>query len=256
MKHKSGKERPERPKRERKEKIAKGKTEKPKRKTNRYIKALRHLILLGLAGSVILLGINFTVIAAGNKYIVTPEKAAEKQAVCILVLGAGVAGVNNAPSLMLADRLLQGVKLYELGASDRLLMSGDHGRENYDEVNTMKRFAIDQGVPSNNIFMDHAGFSTYESMYRARDIFKAKKIIIVTQKYHLFRALYIARHMGLEAWGVPSDPRAYGGQEYRAAREVLARDKDFFFVMFKPKPTYLGDAIPVNGDGDLTNDKK
>jgi vancomycin permeability regulator SanA len=102
--------------------------------------------------------------------------------------------------------------------------------------------------------MDHAGFSTYESLYRARDIFKVKKVIIVTQKYHLSRALYVAQNLGLEAYGVASDPRQYAGQNYREIREVLARIKDFFYVLAKPKPTFLGEAIPVSGNGDLTND--
>lgn len=155
---------------------------------------------------------------------------------------------------MLEDRLSQGVALYENGSSDRLLMSGDHGREDYDEVNVMKRFAVDKGVPSAHVFMDHAGFSTYESLYRARDVFKARKIIIVTQRYHLYRALYIADKLGLEAFGVPSDPRRYTGQRQRELREVLARAKDFFSVIIKPRPTYLGKAIPVTGDGDATND--
>lgn len=155
---------------------------------------------------------------------------------------------------MLEDRLLQGIELYENGASNRLLMSGDHGRKEYDEVNVMKQFAMDRNIVSEHIFMDHAGFSTYESLYRARDVFKAKKIIVVTQEYHLYRALYIAEKLGLEAYGVASDPRQYAGQEYRELREIFARVKDFFNVIFKPEPTYLGEAIPVSGNGDLTND--
>ena len=134
-------------------------------------------------------------------------------------------------------------------------MSGDHGTVSYDEVNTMKQYAIDAGVPSSDVFMDHAGFSTYESVYRARDVFKAKKIIIVTQTYHLYRALYIANELGLEAYGVASDYDVYINQTQRELREVLARNKDFFTALFKPKPTYLGDAIPVSGNGDVTNDK-
>ena len=102
--------------------------------------------------------------------------------------------------------------------------------------------------------MDHAGFSTYESIYRARDIFQADKIIIVSQEYHLYRALYIAEKLGLEAYGVPSNPREYVGQGRRDIREVLARVKDFFNVMIEPEPTYLGDIIPVSGNGDKTND--
>lgn len=100
------------------------------------------------------------------------------------------------------------------------------------------------------------GFSTYESLYRAKDIFKVDKIIIVTQKYHLYRALYIANELGIEAYGVNSDPRKYVGATIREIREILARDKDFAKCIFKPEPTYLGDEIPINGDGDITNDKE
>ena len=119
----------------------------------------------------------------------------------------------------------------------------------------MKDYTIKNGIKSEDIFMDHAGFSTYESIYRAKEIFKAKKIVIVTQKYHLYRALYIANKLGLEAYGVNSDPRRYSGASYRELREVLARNKDFFKCIIKPKPTYLGEVIPVSGNGDITNDK-
>lgn len=157
---------------------------------------------------------------------------------------------------MLEDRLLEGIKLYQNGASDKIIMSGDHGRKEYDEVSIMKNYAIEKGIPSENIFMDHAGFSTYESIYRAKDIFQAKKIVIVTQKYHLYRALYIANQLGLEAYGVGADPRQYVGEIYIEIREILARDKDFIKCIFKPEPTYLGDTIPVSGNGDITNDSK
>lgn len=184
--------------------------------------------------------------------IITLEQASERNADCILILGAGV--WDSGPSHMLEDRLLQGIDLYWAEASDRLLMSGDHGSADYDEVNTMKNFAIERDVPSEHVFMDHAGFSTYESMYRARDIFQVKKIVIVTQEFHLYRALYIANKLGLDAYGVSSDPRPYASQEYREIREMLARIKDFFTVLFQPEPAYLGDSIPIDGDGDLTND--
>ena len=119
----------------------------------------------------------------------------------------------------------------------------------------MKSFAIDKGVPSTDIFMDHAGFSSYESIYRAKEIFGAKKIIVITQKYHLYRSLYIANSLGLEAYGVKADLRKYIGQSYRELREIIARDKDCIKCIFKPKSKYLGETIPVNGDGDITNDK-
>ena len=134
-------------------------------------------------------------------------------------------------------------------------MSGDHGTQEYDEVNVMKDFAIEKGVPSEDIFMDHAGFSTYESIYRAKEIFGVKKMIIVTQQYHLYRALYIAKQFEIEAYGVPSNPRKYSGQVFREIREVFARDKDWIQCIVKPKPTYLGESIPVSGNGDITNDK-
>lgn len=219
-----------------------------------YLKILMSLIIVGLAGIVVIICINGYVKASVKNRIITPEEAAALEEVdCILVLGAGVFD-NGRPSSMLSDRLSVGVDLYKSGASDRLLMSGDHGRVGYDEVNVMKQYAIDAGIPSSEIFMDHAGFSTYESLYRARDIFEADKIIIVSQEYHLYRALYIGEKLGLEVYGVASDPRQYAGQSKREVREVLARVKDFLYVIAKPKPTYLGDSIPVSGNGDLTND--
>lgn len=198
------------------------------------------------------LGIDYYVVKSTEKYILAPENAGEGYD-CILVLGCGVHG--DTPSHMLEDRLLQGIELYENGASEKMLMSGDHGKENYDEVNVMKDFAVRRGVSAENIFMDHAGFSTYESMYRAKEIFTAEKILIVTQDYHLHRAIYDARAMGIEAYGVASNPRTYAGQLYRDIREVLARNKDFIYCIIKPEPTYLGDEIPVQGNGNVTNDK-
>lgn len=176
-----------------------------------------------------------------------------KDADCILILGAGVR--NNEPSPMLKDRLDEGIALYKEGKTPKIIMSGDHGQEDYDEVNLMKKYAIDKGVPSSDIFMDHAGFSTYESIYRAKEIFQAKKVIIVTQDYHLYRALYIANELGLKAVGFPSNPRSYPGQTMRDIREIAARVKDVFTCMIQPKPTYLGESIPVSGNGDITNDQ-
>ena len=188
-----------------------------------------------------------------NQIIEKGDYSTLKNIDCIIILGAGIWG--DKPSPMLEDRLKEGILLYNNEVSDKIIMSGDHGREEYDEVNTMKKYAIENGIPSENIFMDHAGFSSYESIYRAKEIFNAKKVVIVTQKYHLYRALYIANQLGLEAYGVGADPRQYVGAIYREAREILARNKDFIKCIFKPEPTYLGDTIPVSGNGDITNDK-
>ena len=204
--------------------------------------------------ALIILTINLYVKETTNKQIINNSDYTKLENIdCIIVLGAGI--WREKPSPMLEDRLLEGINLYNNNVSNKIIMSGDHGREEYDEVNIMKNYAIEKGVPSENIFMDHAGFSTYESIYRAKEIFKAKKVVIVTQKYHLYRALYIANQLGLEAYGVGSDPRKYVGATYRELREILARDKDFIKCIFKPEPTYLGETIPVSSNGNATNDK-
>lgn len=228
--------------------------EKQREKNMLKILIIIILILCALIG-IMMLSINFYVVNKTKSKMVTEKQAKELENVdCILVLGAGIWG--DKPSPMLEDRLLQGIALYNNQTSSKIIMSGDHGKEEYDEVNVMKDFAIEKGVKSEDIFMDHAGFSTYDSVYRAKEIFKAQKIIIVTQKYHLHRALHVAEKLGIEAYGVASDQRKYRGQVVRELREVLARDKDFFKCIIKPEPTYLGDTIPVSGNGDATNDKK
>ena len=194
---------------------------------------------------IIALGINLFVRLSTKKQIIKEDQYSNLSDVdCIIILGAGIWG--DKPSPMLEDRLQEGIKLYQNNVSDKIIMSGDHGKKEYDEVNIMKKYVVERGIPSENIFMDHAGFSTYESIYRAKEVFQAKKIVIVTQKYHLYRALYIANRLGIEAYGVGSDPRQYVGATNREIREILARDKDFIKCIFKPKPTYLGDTIPVN----------
>lgn len=188
-----------------------------------------------------------------NKILTEKEYSKIKDIDCIIVLGAGVWG--DRPSPMLKDRLDKAITLYAKGIAPKIIMSGDHGKEDYDEVNIMKDYAIEKGIPSEDIFMDHAGFSTYDSIYRAKEIFGAKKIVIVTQEYHLYRALYISKSLGVQAYGVMAEPKKYGGQFYRDIREVLARNKDFIKCIWKPTSTYLGQEIPVNGNGDVTNDK-
>ena len=212
------------------------------------------LICLGVLGVCALLGVNGYVKAVAKDAILLEEQAAELADVdCIIVLGCKV-WEDGRPSHMLQDRLERAISLYRLGAAPKLLMSGDHGTQEYDEVNAMKQYAIDAGIPSEHIFMDHAGFSTYETVYRAKEIFGAEKVVIVTQQYHLYRALYIAEKLDVEAYGVASDYRTYAGQTMRDLREILARCKDFVTTILKPQPTYLGEAITVSGDGNITND--
>lgn len=223
-----------------------------KKKTLRMLLSI--FLCLCILGITALTVINSIVKLSTGDQIISSEEAAKLEDIdCILVLGCFVKD-DGRPSDMLFDRLTRGVELYDLGAAPKLLMSGDHGREEYDEVAAMKQFAIDEGIPSEDVFMDHAGFSTYESIYRAKEIFQADKILIVTQEYHLYRALYIANQLGVEAYGVSSDYHTYVGQFMRDFREMLARVKDCATCIFKPEPPYLGEAIPVFGDGNITND--
>lgn len=217
-------------------------------------KIIKYVVIVLIIMILIVFAINFYVKLSTKKQIIENNDYSNLEDIdCIIILGAGIWG--DKPSPMLEDRLLEGISLYENNVSKKMIMSGDHGREEYDEVNIMKKFAIEKGVSSEDIFMDHAGFSSYESIYRAKEIFGVNKIVIVTQKYHLYRALYIANQLGIEAYGVGADPRQYVGATYRELREILARNKDFVKCIFKPEPTYLGDTIPVSGNGDITNDK-
>lgn len=219
---------------------------------NKIIKRIILIIgILAVVGIIIVLGINLFVKNSVKDKIVD-ENSLDKNYDAILVLGAGLR--NGKPSPVLKDRLDMAYKLYEDGYSKKIIVSGDHGKKYYDEVNVMKNYLLDKGVDSNNIFMDHAGFSTYDSVYRAKEIFLANKIIIVTQQFHLYRSLYIAKQLKLDAVGVSATLRDYSGSVKFEIREILARDKDFVKSIFKPEPKYLGDTISVFGDGNATND--
>lgn len=214
------------------------------------------LLLLCLIFAQIPILINAYMYEFSSRYILTVEEASEGKFDCVLVLGAGVWG--ESPSPMLEERLNRGIEVYKTGCADRILMSGDHGRTEYDEVNVMKDFAVGKGAVAEEVFMDHAGFSTYESMYRAKEVFQVEKVVIVTQKYHLYRAVYNARRLGLDAYGVAADGQynySLPVRTFNNARESLARCKDFLWCIFKPEPTYLGEVIPISSSGVLTDDK-
>ena len=222
---------------------------------------LRLAVFLGV---LLLLGLIMVLSLSGAIVDRTSERVSSHEAVdrfkaengsfdCILVLGCGVKE-DGTPSDRLRDRVKVGVDLYHAGAAPKLLMSGDHGREGYDEVSAMLKLAVELGVPEEDVFLDHAGFSTYESIYRAQYIFSCKSMIVVTQEYHLYRALYIAESFGIEARGVSADLVPYAKMMYHNTRETLARCKDFFFALTKPSPTYLGDTIDLAGDGRVTHE--
>ncbi|MBE6625697.1 MAG: SanA protein [Ruminococcaceae bacterium] len=223
-----------------------------KKRSNKRLKAVVITGIIVIAALIFVAAVNIRMILGAKGRILTPESINLSDYDCILVLGAGVRD-DGSPSHMLEDRLLTGISLFDSGVSNTILMSGDHGRVEYDEVNTMKNYAVSKGVPAERIFLDHAGFSTYDSLYRAKEIFGAEKVVIVTQEYHLYRALAIADSLGIEALGVSADLRPYYGQFAREVREVAARAKDFFYILFKPEPVVLGETISFDDSGEVTD---
>lgn len=191
----------------------------------------------------------------GEEGAISDEQIYEMKSIqpeCIMVLGASV-NPNGTPSPMLRDRLQTGIELYFRGVAPKLLLTGDNGQMDYNEVQVMKNYAVNAGVPEEDIFLDHAGFSTYDSVYRASYVFNVKSMVAVTQKYHLYRTLYGCEKMGIEAVGAGSDQEVYSGQEMREGREILARAKDCIKWIVNPEATFLGEAIPISGNGIATH---
>ena len=220
--------------------------------------ALWQTALLLLLCASLLVGLILTV--SGCVVSITSERITTKDALsaelgagkydCILVLGAGV-WRDGTPSPMLHDRVTVACEAYAALGDVPLLMSGDHTGD-YNEVGVMKALAVELGVPSEDVFLDHEGYSTYESLYRAKQVFGAKRILIITQEYHLYRALYIARELGMEAEGISADLRPYRKQASYDIREHLARFKDFFTAAEGDYDGHLDPPVDLNGDGNLT----
>ncbi len=204
---------------------------------------------------ILVFSLNGVVVGTTNKKIIKEEAITSITDLdAILVLGCKV-NPDGTPSMMLENRVNKGIELYKK-TGIKLILSGDHGKEEYDEVNTMKKMVINEDISKEDVFLDHAGFSTYDSIYRAKYVFGAKRVIIVTQRYHLYRALYIANKIGLDAYGIPADNIPYKAINIKnEIREVLARDKDVFKTIFKPKSKYVGDSIDIKGSGEITFDE-
>jgi SanA protein len=195
---------------------------------------------------------NTAVYIKSHKYIY--DKVSEvPKCYTAIVLGAKVSS-KGVPSDFLQDRLDVAIELYKNNKIVRFLLSGDHGRANYDEVNNMKNYLINHGINARDIFLDHAGFDTYSSMVRAKKIFQINDVIIVSQEFHLPRAIYIARNKGLVAYGIKADKRNYAALKSLKFRELLAKVKAFAEVSINKKPKYLGNQIPITGDSKLSYD--
>jgi SanA protein len=211
---------------------------------------VRGLVGLGLA-VLVLGGISTWVWWQGRRLIRSAESVETAQA--ILVLGAGVLP-DGRPSDMLADRLEVAYRLYQDGRAPRLLLSGDHGRKDYDEVRVMRDYLVRKGVSPEVIFLDHAGFDTYDSFYRAKAIFQVESVIVVTQGFHLARATWIGDRLGLKVQGVTADLHHWPSERAYEVREVAARLKAFGEVAVGQLPRFLGEPIPITGDGRVTQE--
>ncbi|MGF6376366.1 SanA protein [Clostridiales Family XIII bacterium PM5-7] len=223
------------------------------------------LITVAVICGIVSMTLNNYVVSKGKKFLtvavneeqetLSKENITELKAFdgdCILVLGAGIRD-DQTPTPMLKDRLDIGIMLYKAGVAPKILLSGDNGSENHNEIHVMLTYTKDAGVPAEDIFCDHAGFSTYDSMYRAKNIFSCSKVIVATQTYHEYRALFIGDKLDLKVMGVASDQKTYDGQALREIREVMARVKDFFKAQKKPEATLGGDVIPIDGSGESSH---
>lgn len=219
------------------------------RKIIKHIAIILAVVILSIG--IYAIAVNLYIKCSVDENILNAENI-DKKYDCIIILGCGVKP-DKTPSKMLTDRLNKGIQLYKSGIAPVILMSGDHGTESYNEVSVMKEYAVNAGVPSENIFLDHAGFSSYESVYRAKEIFSIKSAVFVSQEYHLYRVLYMAESFDINAVGCAAEKISYSGQAMRNIREVIARNKDFLYCIFKPKPTYLGEKIDLSANGDITN---
>jgi SanA protein len=217
-----------------------------------FTKYIKWGIILIVAGGILCFSINLYIRQSSKQYIYSSMEKVPAKYTCI-VLGAHV-GNNGTPSTVLADRLDAALELYQNNKVKRFLLSGDHGRIKYDEVNNMKHYLMEKGVPQQDIFLDHAGFDTYSSIVRAKEIFKVNNAIIVTQEFHLSRALYIANKKGLDVCGYIAPMNDAHPLTYLKFRESLAQLKAFWEVAINRKPHFLGPQIPITGDSKLSYD--
>lgn len=225
------------------------------RRPSPAIRSLRALLVLALvAVALVAVANGATILATRDKVgtvAQTTEALAEAPADAVVVLGASV-HPDGTPSDILADRLEVAVDLYRAGAARAIIVSGDNRSSHYNESDAMKAFCVEAGVPSEDVYVDHGGVGTYESMYRAREVFGAERIIVATQAYHLYRAMFSAGCLGMEARGVACDKGAYDNQSMYSAREVAARTKDFAAALLRLPVDTGGETVSLDDSGDLT----
>lgn len=218
-------------------------TVKVKNIFNKYNKPIKETIIcigyiLALV-SLFVFVVNINIVANTNDNIYSTDENIKLSSDfdCILILGAGVRG-DGSPTPMLNDRLLTGYEAYDSKKSSVIFPSGDSEHEDYTETVTMKQVLLEMGVEEESIICDGYGLSTYESIWRAKNVYGYKRILIISQKYHLYRAIYIAQELGLEAYGLDAALQGYAKQPIYNLREYLARIKDMIYAELCPTPQY------------------
>ena len=210
------------------------------------MKRLAFFAVLGLGVLLLFILITNVVFYTTTKAYIYDDSAEVPNATVALIPGASVSE-DGVLSPIFIDRVNAAIELYNVKKVSKILVSGDNSTDSNNEVNPVRLYMISEGIPDKDIFLDHAGFDTYSSMYRARDIFGVTSLVIATQSFHLPRSVFIARRLGMEAYGLNAD---LGNILFRNnAREVIANEKAVLDLITNRKPKFLGKEIPITGDG-------
>jgi len=216
-----------------------------------FKKYLKPLVLFFVAGITAIVAINIFVSDATDRLIFESQNELPKANVAI-IFGAGIKG--NKPGRYLKDRLDAGISLYKNNKVQKLLLSGDNGNDAHDELTVMKLYCFEKGVDTTKIYIDYAGFDSYSTMYRAKKIFKVDTAILVSQKYHLNRCVYIGEKLGVKSYGYAADKGEYKGLKYYSFREYFSIAKSYFDVARNRKPRFLGETVAISGASNYTKE--
>ncbi|WP_291288005.1 ElyC/SanA/YdcF family protein [Flavobacterium sp.] len=216
-------------------------------------KNLKNLLYLAILGLIIIVSVNLYVKSSTRDLIYPSATQLPKNEVGI-IFGAGING--DQPSKYLKDRLDAGILLYQTHKIDKILLSGDNGRDEHDELTVMKNYCYQHGVDTTKIYVDYAGFDTYSTMFRAKSIFNVKSATLVSQEYHLNRAVYIGQKLGVQSVGFSANEGEYLGYKYVTFREYGSIFKAFFDVLRNREPRFLGNPIDINGVSNYSKDDK
>jgi SanA protein len=211
----------------------------------------KKILILGIIGLIVILITNYDVNSKTESFIFDSQETMPKTTVGI-IFGAGING--DQPSKYLKDRLDAGISLYKNHTIQKILLSGDNGRDEHDELTVMKIYCYKNGVDTTKIYIDYAGFDSYSTMYRAKHLFKIDTAILVSQKYHLARAVYLGNSLGVKSYGFVADVGEYRGHRYVKTREYLSVFKSVVDVFRDREPRFMGDEVNINGLSNYTKE--